>query len=361
MKSDPVLKGILVILIAAGFFILLSASIGLTAKRDLPPYYFVLRQLLTGGLIGFLGLALASRINYRRYRAWALWIFLLSIILTLLVFVPKIGLEFGGARRWISVGAFSFQPSEFLKFGYILYLSALFSAGRNEVKSLGGGFIPFVLITGLVGGLFILEPDIGSFGVAVLSGLLLFLVAGGRWRHLGALIILGAVLLLILVLIEPYRLERISVFLNPSYDPQGSGYQIKQALIAIGSGGILGRGFGMSRQKFQYLPEPVGDSIFAVAAEEFGFIGSIILIGLFVVFAWRGFLVSSEARDSFGRLLGSGIVILIVIQSLVNIAALTGLLPLTGIPLLFVSQGGSAFAVALTEVGILLNISKNRA
>ena len=349
------------ILIAAGFFILASASIGLTAKRDLPPYYFVARQLLTGGLIGFIGLALTSRINYRRWRPLAFWIFLLSVALTLLVFVPKIGLEFGGAKRWIGVGAFNFQPSEFLKFGYILYLAALFSADRSEVKSWRGGFIPFVLVTGIVGGIFIFEPDIGSLGVTVLSGLLLFLIAGGGLRHLGVLIILGAVLLFILVQLEPYRLERISVFLDPSYDPQDSGYQIKQALIAIGSGGIFGRGFGMSRQKFQYLPEPVGDSIFAVAAEEFGFIGSLVLIGLFVVFAWRGFLVSSEARDSFGRLLGSGIVILIVVQSLINIAALTGLLPLTGIPLLFVSQGGSAFAVALSAIGILLNISKGRA
>ncbi|MDP3784807.1 MAG: putative peptidoglycan glycosyltransferase FtsW [bacterium] len=361
MKSDPVLKGILVILIAVGFFILASASIGLTAKRDLPPYYFVLRQLLTGGLAGFIGLAIASRINYRRWRPLAFWIFLLSVALTLLVFVPKIGLEFGGARRWIGLGAFNFQPSEFLKFGYILYLAALFSTGRLKVESWRGGFVPFVLITGLVGWVFILEPDIGSFGVMALSGLLLFLIAGGGWRHLGALIILGLALLLILVWLEPYRLERVLVFINPSYEPQGSGYQIKQALIAIGSGGIFGRGFGMSRQKFQYLPEPVGDSIFAVAAEEFGFIGSIILIGLFVIFAWRGFLVSSEARDSFGRLLGSGIVTLITVQSLVNIAALVGLLPLTGIPLLFVSQGGSAFAIALTEVGILLNISKSRA
>ncbi|MBI4059503.1 putative lipid II flippase FtsW [Candidatus Giovannonibacteria bacterium] len=361
MRADPVLKGVLWALALAGFFILASASIGLTARRDLPPYYFVLRQFLAGGLLGLGALAVTSGVNYRRWRSWAFWIFLFSFLLTLLVFAPKVGLEFGGAKRWIGFGPFNFQPSELLKFGYVLYLAALFSSERNEVKTFRGGLLPFILVSALIAAVFIAEPDVGSLGVSILAGFLLFIVAGARFKHILWLAVLGAVLFAVLAFFEPYRLDRIRVFLDSAYEPRGAGYQLNQSLIAVGSGGIFGRGFGMSRQKFQYLPEPMGDSIFAVAAEEFGFVGSVLLVGIFVVFAWRGFLVASEARDFFGRLLGSGIVILIVAQSLVNIAALVGLLPLTGIPLLFVSQGGSALAITLAEVGVLLNISKNRA
>ena len=198
----------------------------------------------------------------------------------------------------------------------------------------------------------------GSLGVLVLAGLLLFIASGARVRHVAVLILLSVILLAVLIRLEPYRFERIKVFFDPTYDPQDSGYQIKQALIAIGSGGVFGRGFGLSRQKFQYLPEPVSDSVFAVFAEEFGFIGSVFLVFLFVAFLWRGFRVAARAPDLFGRLLAAGIVILIVVASVVNIAALTGLLPLTGIPLLFISQGGSALTMTLAQVGILLNISK---
>lgn len=349
-RTDPILKLIVLVLVLAGFFILASASIGITASRGLPPYHFLTRQLLWGGLVGFLALTVTVRIPYRFWRKLALPFFLLSLGLTLLVFVPGIGLEHGGARRWLALGPVSFQPSELLKFGYLLYLAALFSYKPK--------LAPFLFITVLVSVIFILEPDVGSLGVTVLTGLMLFLVAGAKFRQILFLILLGVGLFLLLIWLEPYRWERILVFLNPDYNPQGAGYQIKQALIAIGSGGIFGRGFGMSRQKFQYLPEPIGDSIFAVAAEEFGFVGSVILVGLFLALAWRGFYLSAKAPDFFGRLLGSGLVILMVIGTFLNLAALTGLLPLTGIPLLFVSQGGSALAVALAEVGILLNISK---
>jgi len=358
MKSDSPLKWIFLALVVAGFFILASASIGITSQRDLPPYYFVSRQLLYGALPGFLALLIMVRWPYRRLKKLALPIFILGLALTALVLTPKFGLEFGGARRWISLGPVSFQPSEFLKFGYILYLAALFSSSPGRASSVKRGLAPFILLTGAAGALLILEPDVGSLGVLVLAGLLLFIASGARARHVAVLILLSVILLAVLIRLEPYRFERIKVFFDPTYDPQDSGYQIKQALIAIGSGGVWGRGFGLSRQKFQYLPEPVSDSVFAVFAEEFGFIGSVFLVFLFVAFLWRGFRVAARSPDLFGRLLAAGIVILIVVASVVNIAALTGLLPLTGIPLLFISQGGSALTMTLAQVGILLNISK---
>lgn len=359
MRTDPILKGILVVLLLAGFFILASASIGITTSLKLPAYYFILRQLATGGLVGFILFIFAVKFPYRRWRSFALFIFLTGLFLTAAVFLPGVGLEAGGAKRWLSLGPISFQPAEFLKFGFILYLSAWFSSNR-KITAVKSGLVPFLIITGIAGTLLIFQKDVGTLGVFALSGLFVFLIAGGRFWHILILVLLGAGLLFSLVYLEPYRLSRVLVFFDPGHDPEGAGYQIRQALIAIGSGGIFGRGFGMSRQKFQYLPEPVGDSIFAVAAEEFGFIGSLSLVLLFLAFAWRGLYISRFAPDTFGKLLGSGIVSLIVVQSLINIGALSGILPLTGIPLIFISQGGSALAMTLFEAGILLNISRTR-
>lgn len=358
MKSDPILKGIIIVLLLAGFFILASASIGITASQKLPSHYFLLRQLVTGGITGLILFFMAGRIPYKRWRSLSLFIFILGLGLAAAVFLPQVGLEAGGAKRWLAFGPITFQPAEFLKFGFILYLAAYFSSSGRRVNSLSEGLLPFLVAVGLVGILLIFQKDLGTLFVTALAGLLLFGIAGGKSRHILISVLLGGILFATLVYVEPYRLSRILVFMNPEHDPQGAGYQIKQALIAIGSGGVFGRGFGMSRQKFQYLPEPMGDSIFAVAAEEFGFVGSLILIFLFLAFAWRGFYVSRHAPDTFGKLFSSGLVILIALPSLVNIAALSGLLPLTGIPLIFVSQGGSAMAMTLLEVGILLNISK---
>ena len=358
MKADPILKGLISTFLIVGFFILASASIGITASMKLPSYYFILRQFLTGGLVGLALLIIGYRVQYKLWRPWAIWIFLLSMAVTAAVFLPGIGFSTGGASRWLSLGPLSFQPSEFLKFGFVLYLAAWFSSSRRKISSITEGLVPFLVITAIASLILILQPDIGTLGVLVGTGLFMFIIAGGKFSHLGLLLLFCVLALALLVYLEPYRMDRVLVFLNPDHDPLGAGYQIKQALIAIGSGGIFGRGFGMSRQKFQYLPEPVGDSVFAVAAEEFGFIGSIVLIMLFIIFAWRGFYIARSAPDTFGKLLGSGIVVLVTLQSLINIAALSGLAPLTGIPLIFISLGGSALAMTLLEMGILLNISR---
>ena len=363
MRADPILKGIIISLLLVGFFVLASASVGITASMGLSPYYFILRQLVVGGLVGFILFFIAYRISYKRWRSWALPIFIASALLTAAVLVPGVGLSAGGASRWLSLGTFSFQPSEFLKFGFILYLAAWFSSGKRKISSVSGGLVPFLFIIGVPSALLILQPDIGTLGVIAFSGLFLFLIGGGKFSHLIILIVIGLLVLAALIYVVPggeYRRDRIDVFLNPDHNPQGEGYQVRQALIAIGSGGIFGRGFGMSRQKFQYLPEPMGDSIFAVAAEEFGFIGSAVIIALFAAFAWRGFRASRFSPDAFGKLLGSGIVVLVVVQSMINIAALSGLAPLTGIPLNFISHGGSALAMTLFEMGVLLNISRMR-
>jgi cell division protein FtsW len=345
-------------LVVFGFFIFTSAAMGLLAKDGASFSGVLFRQVFFGIIAGGLLLFGASKIDYRLWKKIAIPVFLLSFFLVLLVFVPGAGMEHGGAKRWVSVGSFSFQPSEFLKLGFIIYLSAWLSTRAKEIKSFTFGLVPFLIMIGFVGLVLALEPDIGTLIVIIMAGFFLFFIRGAKYREIGILFLVILAAAILLVLWKPYIFSRVAVFFDPSLDPQGAGWQIKQSLIAIGSGGIFGRGFGMSVQKFKYLPEPVGDSIFSVAAEEFGFIGSFILIVLFLVFFWRGLSISSRAPDSFGRLLAIGIVIIIVGQSFINIASMAGILPLTGLPLIFVSQGASAYLVTMFEVGILLNISK---
>lgn len=260
----------------------------------------------------------------------------------------------------MNFGGFSFQPSELLKFGFLVYLSSWLAARKEEVSSFKFGFLPFLIIVAFVAALLIAEPNISTLLVIGFTAVAIFYIAGGHFKQIAALALIAGILLSAVVIMKPYLMERILVFVDRTHDPQGSGYQIKQAEIAFGSGGIIGKGFGMGIQKFNYLPEPTGDSIFAVIGEEFGFFGTSILIGLFLLFMHRGLLVSSRAPDNFGRLFGSGIVIMIVMQSFMNMAAMIGIFPLTGLPLLFISQGGSALALTLAEVGVLLNISKYR-
>ena len=355
---DKIFLGTVIFLVFAGIFILTSASMGLLARGGPDFFKTLFHQILFGIICGFIFLFIASQINYKKWRKYALPFFIFTFLLTLLVFVPKIGFEYGGAKRWLNLGSFSFQPSEVLKFGFIVYLSSWIVSRKSEIKSFKFGFLPFLIIIAFVGLVLILEPDIGTLGIIAIISLFLFLLGGGKFTQIALLIILGAGLLAGLILLEPYRMDRLLTFINPSNDPTGISYQLRQSLIALGSGGIFGRGFGMSVQKFNYLPEPIGDSIFAVFGEEFGFIGSLVLIGAFLFFLYRGFRIALNAPDDFGRLLGAGIAILITVEALINIAAMVGVVPLTGVPLVFVSKGGSALAVTLAEAGVLLNISR---
>lgn len=345
-------------LVAVGFFIFSSASLGLLAREGARFSSVAFNQIFLGMVLGGVSLLVVSTVHYRIWKTYALYFFVGACILTLLVFLPVIGFEHGGARRWLNLGPLSFQPSELLKLGYVVYLAAWFAKIKSGITDIRRGLLPFLGITGIVGAIMLAQPDTGSFMIMVAAGMALFLAAGARVRDVAAVVLSGIALIALLALVRPYILDRITTFLNPSADPLGSSYQIQQSLIAIGSGEWFGRGFGQSIQKFSFLPEPIGDSIFAVAAEEFGFVGGVVIISLFIALAFRGFKIASRASDLFGALLVLGITVLIVSQSMVNIAAMLGILPLTGVPLIFISHGGSALFIALTAVGVVLNVSR---
>lgn len=348
------------ILVVAGFLIFSSASLGLLSKQATKYLNVAFNQTFFGLFLGSLACAITTNFDYREYRKYAMVIFILSVIVTLLVFVPYISLTHGGATRWIEIAGLSFQPSEFLKIGYIIFLAAWFTKVKDRVKTIKFGLVPFVLLTGVSGLILLAQPDTDTFMIIVFSGIAIFLTAGGKWSHVLLLSILGIIGLTFIAFTRPYVMNRITTFLHPETNSLGSGYQIQQSLIAVGSGGMFGRGFGQSIQKFNVLPEPIGDSIFAVAGEEFGFVGSVLIVLIFIFFAVRGLKIAGQIPDNFGRLVVVGIVILIISQAYVNMGAMVGILPLSGITLPFVSHGGTALFMTLIEVGIILNISKTR-
>ena len=348
------------ILAIIGYLIFTSASFGLLSKQSAKYSNVTISQTLFGLVFGTLACFIISKIDYKIYRRYAFFIFLASIIVTLLVFVPGLGVEHGGARRWIYLGSLSFQPAEFLKIGFIIFFSAWMAKVKERSENFKYGLLPLLILLSITGLILLKQPDTDTFMISVFSGLGIFLAGGGRWKHIFILSLCGLIGLAGLVYTRPYVMSRITTFLHPSQNALGSGYQIQQSLIAIGSGGMFGRGFGQSIQKFNVLPEPIGDSIFAVAGEEFGFIGAVGIIVLFVFFAFRGLKIAIGIQDIFGRLLTVGIVIMITSQAFVNIGAMVGVIPLSGITLPFVSHGGTALFMTLAEVGIVLNISKNR-
>ena len=358
---DKVFLGTVFGFLLIGFFILASASMGLLARTAGADFSSIIFQQIIYGLVGCIGLYLfAFKFDYKILRRFAFPLLVFGLIIASLVFLPKLGFSHGGASRWIKVGPLFFQPSEFLKLGLIVYAAAWLSSKKRNIADFKTGFLPFAGILAAAGFLLVLQRDMGTLGVIIITCVALFFLGGGKIKHLLVGLAIIGIVFASLVYFEPYRMKRITVFLNPSYDPQGAGYQLRQSLIAIGAGGATGKGFGMSAQKFTYLPEPVSDSIFAVFAEEFGFAGSLFLLCLFLFLLYKGFSISIRAPDDFGRLLGAGIVILIVMQSFINVAAMLGIFPLTGIPLVFVSKGGSSLIATLVEAGILLNISKYR-
>jgi len=345
-------------LVVFGFLIFSSASLGLLAREGARFSQVAFSQLVLGIFLGGITLLVFSNIYYRNLRKYALAIFIVSFVLTLLVFVPGIGVEYSGAKRWILIGSLSFQPVEFLKIGFVLYFAAWLASARSRLHEFKYGFLPLTILLAIIGTMLLLQPDTGTFIIIVITALAMFFAAGGRIRHIALFGGLSALGIWLLAQMRPYIKDRILAFFDPSIDPLGVSYQIQQSLIAIGSGQLFGRGFGQSVQKFNYLPQPIGDSIFAVAAEEFGFVGGVVLIFIFLFLAYRGLKIAARAPDYFSGLLVVGIVILIVSQSFINIASMVGVLPLTGLPLLFVSHGGSALLFTLLGIGIVLNVSK---
>jgi cell division protein FtsW len=362
MKSqniDKILLATVIALSVFGLIIISSASVVLSYNKFGHNYYYLFHQFLYGFLPGIVLLFLLQKTDYRVFKKYALLLLISTIVLLLLVFIPNLGYEAGGANRWIAFGDFSFQPSEFAKLTFILYLAAWLEKKKKHLKNFSSGLLPFVAVVMVVSLLLIKQPDIGTLVVIIITATVIYFIAGARLSHI--LILAAGVIVGILALIKiaPYRLDRLMVFLHPELDPQGIGYQINQAILALGSGGILGLGLGHSRQKFNYLPEPIGDSIFAIAGEELGMIGLIIILVLFLIFALRGFKIASRAPDDFGKLVAVGITSWIIFQAFTNIAAITSLIPLTGIPLPFISYGGSSLIALMAGVGILLNVSKN--
>lgn len=349
-----------IILTIVGFFIFTSASLGLLAKNEAVFTAIAFNQFFFGLCLGGIMMFITSLINYKFWKKWSLILFIISIILTALVFVPGIGWRHGGALRWISFFGMSFQPSELLKIGYILYLSAFFSKHKDKIHQFSFGIIPFCLISLVVAIILVMQPDNDTLFITLFAGLSIFFVAGARMRDIVILSLIAVVGLVAIFFARPYVRERVMTFIHPQEKALTSGYQIQQSLIAIGSGGLLGKGFGQSTQKFSFLPEPIGDSIFAVASEEFGFVGSVGIIILFMFFGLRGLKIASRSQDEFGRLLVVGIVILILSESFINISAMLGLIPLSGTPLLFISHGGTALFLTLSVTGIILNISKQK-
>ena len=356
--ADRTLFVIVSILVVAGFFIFSSASLGLLARDGSIFSSVAFNQVVFGIIGGSVAMFFMSQLHYHHLRKYAFYIFITTVLLTLLVFVPHVGFAHGGARRWISIGHFTIQPSEFLKLGFIVFMASYLASIRKQIKTFRHGALPFMLITGAIAILVLLQPDTDAFLLTAVPAFAMYVVAGGRGRDIAIMILTGVVLLALLVVIRPYLMARIQTFLHPGNDPTGHSYQVKQSLIALGNGGWFGRGYGQSIQKFNYLPEPIGDSIFAVFGEEFGFVGCVLLIGLLSFFTFRGYKIASHANDLFGMLLVVGIMTLIVLQAYLNIGAMIAIMPLTGVPLPFISHGGTALLTTLALVGIVLNVSK---
>ena len=358
-QIDKTILAIILILSVFGLIMISSASVLYSKTRFDDPNYFLTHQLLYGFLPGLLAMYVFSRIDYHLWKKISIPFFFFSILCLVLVFIPGVGKNIYGASRWIDLGPISFQPSEMAKIAIILYLGAwLVGRGRDRIKDVYEGMIPFLGILAIMSFLIIKQPDTGTLGVIILISITMFFISGANLSHIWGIFLGGIVALAGLIAIAPYRLNRMLVFLNPEHDPQGVGYQITQALLAIGSGGVFGVGLGHSRQKFNYLPEPVGDSIFAIVSEELGLIGASIVVILFVTFALRGFKIARNAPDEFGKIIGVGIVSWVIFQAFVNISAIIAIIPLTGIPLPFISYGGTSFVFLMVGMGILLNISK---
>lgn len=345
------------LLAGAGFVIFLSASLGLLTQNGVSFSTLALKQsiALALGAIAFLGFA---RIKYTLWRRLATPILIGAILINLLLFIPSLTLHFNGASRWIVLGPLSFQPSEFLKIAFIIYLAAWINYAKDRIKTLKYGLIPYLVIMAILGALLLVQSDTDTLVAIGLSGIVMLFVAGLPLKHILAAFLLGVILVTGVIFVRPYAMERVKVFLNQGSNTQGSGYQINQSLIAIGSGGAFGRGFGQSIQKFGYLPQPTDDSIFAVAAEEFGLFGGVVLLSLYCCFAGSAFRVGTRATDQFGAMVATGFAVLVTIESFMNMAAMLGLMPISGLPLLFVSHGGTALIIALAAAGIVANISK---
>lgn len=357
---DYVFLSTLGILVVFGLLMLSSASSDLGKIKFDDTFYYLKHQIYYGLLPGALGFLFAAFLHYKRWQTYALHLLVISVAALLLVFTP-LGIHAGGATRWINVGPISLQPAELLKLTFIVYMAAWLSGKRTKRQtSFKEGYLPFLFISGFIALLIVLQPATTTVAVIMLASLIVYFMSGAKFRYIAMTVVLGFIGLAMLIAITPYRAERVMNYINPGKaDVLGKGYHRSQALIAIGSGGPIGVGFGQSTTKYKFLPEPIGDSIFAVIAEELGFAGSIFVLAMFILLFTRGLLIASRIKDKFGQLTVIGIISVIAIQTFINIGAISGILPLTGVPLPFISYGGTALAIFLTMMGVVANISKH--
>ena len=350
-KFDIVLFSIVTALTLFGLMMIFNSSSVMAYNLFGDKYGFIKDQVMWC-ILGFTALFAAYKFDYHRLYNLALPLLITAIVLLILVFVPGIGTHALGASRWINLGFTSVQPAEFIKLALAIYLAAWFSQKEK------GRFGAFILLMGSIMALVLMQPDLGTASIIMFEALVIYYLSGGNIIYFFFIAPVVAIGGFFYVITEPYRMSRLTSFLNLGGSLHDTSYHVKQILIALGSGGLFGLGVGNSIQKYAYLPENVTDSIFPIIAEEFGFIGSVVLIMIFAAFIWRCLYIASRAKDAFGKLLAGGIISFIGIQCVINLAAMTALVPLTGVPLPFISYGGSALIVDLAAIGILLNISK---
>jgi len=348
---DYILIGLVVLLSGFGLLMVYDSSVAI-AIRDFNNQYYYLTEQLKWVILGLVVFTIASFVDYRIYKKLAFPMLIGTLFLLLVVFLPGVGIKALGAKRWINLGFTVLQPAELAKLTLVIYLSAWFAVKEK------GRLVSFLLLLGMIAGLIVLEPDLGTTLVIVATAMTMYFFSGAPVKQF-ALILPGLIVgVLGLAITSPYRFRRLTTFFNPENDPLGASYHIRQATLALGSGGLFGVGLGKSRQKYEYLPEANTDSIFAIIGEEIGFFGAVGLLMLFFILVWRGFQIARLTEDPFGRYLALGITSWVAYQVIMNIAATVALIPLTGVPLPLVSYGGSSLIVVLTGLGILVNISK---
>ena len=359
MKKYNKLLLLAVILISLFGLLMIYSSSNIWAEYKYNDPYKYLKSQAIFLIIGYILMIIISKFPYQNYKKLANIIFLTCTIMLILVLIPGIGTVRNGSRSWFGIGSLGLQPSEFTKLGLIIFTSKYLANNTKELKDIKKGVLPILGVLFLIFGLIMLEPDFGTGVVIVMTIIVLLFISGVKMNFFIKIGILGLIGIIVLILIAPYRLERIVSFINPWTDPLGSGFQIIQSLYAIGPGGLLGLGFGNSIQKHFYLPEPQTDFIFAIISEEFGFLGILIVATLFITIIYSGLKISKKGQDNFGKFLSFGITFGLAFQTILNLMVVVGLLPVTGVTLPFLSYGGSSLLISLINMGILLNIDKN--
>jgi len=358
LAPDVWLFAVAIVLLSTGVVMVYSASAIVAADRFRDPYFFLKRQVFWAAL-GCGALWLALRTDYRRLEKLVLPLLALSVVLLIFVLIPGLGVSVNGSRRWLRLGPLSFQPAELAKLALVVYLAAFLARRRDDMHDLQRGFLPPLAVGGVLASLVLLQPDLGNAVTLLVLTVGLLFLAGARVSWLGMLTIPAVPLAALAVWMAPYRMRRVFAFLDPWQDPRGSGFQIIQSWLAFGSGGVFGRGIGESKQKLFYLPEAHTDFIFAIVGEELGFLGASVVVLLFAALIWRGLRIGLRASEPFGAYLALGITVLVATQTLVNLGVVTGMLPTKGLPLPFLSFGGSALLVTMLATGVLLNISQD--